>query len=214
MILFFPPRPLKECPPPKKSTSYWKRNSASVRIPLYPRPPCSVTPLPHELEERFIAAYEAYADAIFRHIALRLGDRERGKEIMQETFLRAWEFLAQGNSVHNLRAFLYRVAQNLLVDYARRRKLRTEESLETLEEQGLELPAEEWDPHLALDAERVMNVLQHIDEHNRAAVVLRYVDGLPPREIAALLGISANAASVRIHRGLEQLRSFLTAAHG
>lgn len=173
-----------------------------------------MTPLPHELEERFIAAYEAYADAIFRHIALRLGDRERGKEIMQETFLRAWEYLAQGNSVGNLRAFLYRVAQNLLVDYARRRKLRTEESLEALEEQGLELPAEEWDPHLALDAERVMNVLQHIDEHNRAAVVLRYVDGLPPREIAALLGISANAASVRIHRGLEQLRSFLTTAHG
>lgn len=40
------------------------------------------------MEQQFLQAYDDYADAIFRHIALRLGDRERGRELMQDTFMK------------------------------------------------------------------------------------------------------------------------------
>jgi DNA-directed RNA polymerase specialized sigma24 family protein len=48
------------------------------------------------MEEQFLQAYEEYADAIFRHCAMRISDRERGKELMQETFLKAWESVRRG----------------------------------------------------------------------------------------------------------------------
>jgi RNA polymerase sigma-70 factor (ECF subfamily) len=164
-----------------------------------------------DLERLFLKAYDDYADAIFRHIALRLGDREQARELMQDTYMKAWEYLSGGKSVQNMRAFLYRVANNLIIDTARRRKLRTVQSLEEMrEEQGFDPPAEEDNSAKTnIDAERVLPVLQSIDESLRTPLVMRYVDGFSPSEIAELLGISANVVSVRIHRGMEALRSRL-----
>lgn len=162
-------------------------------------------------EQAFLQAYDDYADAIFRHIALRLGDREQGRELMQETFLRAWEYISKGKKVDNLRAFLYRVANNLIVDLVRRKKLRKEESLEDLREQkGFDPPAEEDDSAaVRIDSEKVLAVLHAMEEPLRTVIVLRYVDGLLPREIAELLNVSPNVVSVRIHRGMEKLRSLI-----
>lgn len=163
------------------------------------------------MEQVFLQAYDDYADAIFRHIALRLGDRERARELMQDTFMKAWEYISGGKTVENMRAFLYRVANNLIIDTARRRKLRTEQSLEQMhEDQGFDPPAEEDNSaRTHIDSELVLPVLQSIDESLRTPLVMRYVDGLSPREIAELLGVSANVVSVRIHRGMEALRSRL-----
>jgi len=84
------------------------------------------------LEEDFATAYDLYADAIFRHCYFRVNDREKAVDLMQETFMKTWEYLASGKKVTNLRAFLYRSANNLIVDQARRAKLRQEDSLEDM----------------------------------------------------------------------------------
>lgn len=164
-------------------------------------------------EQLLLSAYDEYADAIFRHCALRLNDRERGKDLMQETFVRAWESLQKGTTIENMRAFLYRIANNLIVDDVRRRKLRTEESLEDMqEEHGWELPDSAPDPSRVTHGVMVMETVSQLEEPYRTAVVMRYVDGLPPRDIADALGVSPNVVSVRIHRGIEQLASLVNPA--
>ncbi len=171
-------------------------------------------PLDPAMEQRFLSAYDDYADAIFRHCALRLCDRELGKELMQETFLRAWESIAKGTTVLQLRPFLYKIANNLIIDHARRRKLRHEESLETLqEEKGFDIPDREPSPERATESSLVLSTLQKLDEPYRSAVIMRYVDDLPPKGMAKLLGVSPNVVSVRIHRGLKQLTSLLRSTH-
>lgn len=99
----------------------------------------------------------------------------------------------------------------MIIDTARRRKLRTEESLEDLrEERGFDPPAEEdTSAQTRIDAVPVMSVLQALEEPLRTAVVMRYIDGFSPHEIAEFLGVSANVVSVRIHRGVAALRSRL-----
>ena len=159
-------------------------------------------------EQEFLEAYDAYADAIFRHCAYRLLDRERGRDLMQETFMRAWEYLAKGEKVDNMRAFLYRVANNLIVDAVRKKK---EMSLEKMmEEDGFE-PGKDTTPdlHRRLEKDRIIAALSKLEQPYREVIILRYIDELPPAEIAQLLGVSANVVSVRIHRGLKQLRSIL-----
>lgn len=163
-------------------------------------------------EEQFLSAYDQYADAIFRHCALRLRDRERGKDLMQETFMKAWEFAASGKEIENIRAFLYRIANNLIVDTARRYKLRTEVSLEDMQEEGFDVPSSEDTTertHQRFTQEQVMNLLGQIEEPYRTAVVMRYIDDLSPAEIAETLELSANVVSVRINRGMKKLRSLL-----
>lgn len=170
----------------------------------------SSTPGTPDREQILLNAYDEYADAIFRHCALRLRDRERGKDLMQETFVRVWESLQRGTDIENMRAFLYRVANNLIIDDARRRKLRTEESLEGMQEEtGWEPPDTAPDPSRVTHGAMVMETVAQLEEPYRTAVVMRYVDGLPPRDIADALGVSPNVVSVRIHRGIEQLATLV-----
>ncbi|MDD5041090.1 MAG: RNA polymerase sigma factor [Candidatus Peribacteraceae bacterium] len=161
-------------------------------------------------QQEFLQAYDSYADAIFRHCALRLGDREDGKDLTQETFIRAWEAIIGGITVQNMRAYLYRIANNLIVDFARRRKRRPTSSLEELMEAGFNPPSREKGPAAAFEESFVLDTLQNIEEPYRTAVILRFIDGLPPREIASLLAVSPNVISVRVNRGIQKLQSLLT----
>ncbi len=166
--------------------------------------------IPLSMEEQFLKAYDEYADAIFRHCAMRISDRERGRELMQEAFLKAWESVRRGTKVENMRAFLYKIANNLIIDTYRRD--RGEVSLEDMaEEQGFD-PADQrvdMDVTRVVAGNEVIERLREIDEPYRTALVMRYIDGLEPKDIAETLGISANVASVRIHRGLKHLSTIL-----
>ncbi|UPA22104.1 RNA polymerase sigma factor [Candidatus Peribacteria bacterium] len=163
------------------------------------------------VEREFLAAYDAYADAIFRHCYFRAFDRERGKDLMQETFMRMWGYLSKGGEVQNMRAFLYRIANNLLADEARKKK---EMSLDKLQEDGFD-PGLDETPIMQskIEHSRVMRSLTHLDDNYREMIVMRYVNELSPSEIAEVTGESANTVSVRIYRGLKQLRSCLATAY-
>jgi RNA polymerase sigma-70 factor, ECF subfamily len=162
----------------------------------------------HHLEEEFLQAYDAYSDAIFRHCYYRLFDRERAKDVMQDTFVRTWEYLQKGEKVDNIRALLYRIANNLIIDFVRKKK---ETSLDAMQEEGFD-PATDDDMSRTaerLDGAQAIEALQQLDDVHREVLVLRYVNGLQPAEIAEITGETANTVSVRIHRGLGKLRVLL-----
>ncbi len=164
----------------------------------------------HPLQDEFTAAYDAYADAIFRHCYFRVFDRERGRELMQETFMKTWEYLASGKKVDNLRAFLYRTANNLIIDDMRRRKRRIEESLEKMQEEGFDLEGDDGSKMgLSVDEDVVLRTLERVEEPYRSAMIMRYIDELSPKEIAEATGESTNVISVRINRGVQKLRQYL-----
>ncbi len=159
-------------------------------------------------EEKLLEAYDLYADAIFRHCYFRVFSRERAKELMQETFLRAWDTMAKGEEIRHMRGFLYRIANNLIIDESRKKK---EQSLEALEEEGFD-PADETQENVGaktVDGEIILSLLHELEEPYREVVTLRYIDGFRPMEIANILGVSANVVSVRLHRGLATLRTLL-----
>src|SRR3989344_5622010 len=87
------------------------------------------------LEQEFLKAYDDLADAIFRHCYFRVSDRDKAKDITQDTFTKTWEYIARGGKVESIKAFLYRVANNLIVDEFRKKK---ELSLERLADSGFE----------------------------------------------------------------------------
>lgn len=165
------------------------------------------------LEDQLTDAYDTYADAIFRHCYFRVHDRELAKDLMQQVFLKFWEYIQAGNTVAEARAFLYRTANNLVIDYVRKNKKRITESLDSLCEQGFdptgsESTTDETEAHFTESA--VHTALSSIKEPYKTAVMLRYIDELSPAEIAATLKISVTNASVRINRGLGMLRSLIT----
>lgn len=150
-------------------------------------------------------AYDAHSDAIFRHCFFRVYDREKAREMMQDVFMKTWEYIVQGKKIDNLRAFLYRVANNMVIDWSRKKK---ETSLDAMMDEGFEpVGLGVKQTTLAAEAGQMIDLLDQLDEKYRDAVRMRYLDELSPKEIAHVLGETENVVSVRIHRGLAQLRA-------
>ena len=157
--------------------------------------------------DEFIKAYDKYSDAIFRYCYYRVYEREEAKELVQEVYMRTWEYISKGNTIENMRAFFYKVAYHLIVDHSRKKK---EISLDALHEKGFDAKVDlrpRWEHEIEMKA--VLNIIQKLDDMYREAILLRYVDGFSPKEIATMLGESENVISVRIHRGIKQLRQLL-----
>jgi RNA polymerase sigma-70 factor (ECF subfamily) len=169
-------------------------------------------------EREFNHAFEAYSDELFRHCALRLRDRERAVELTQECFLRAWDYVQKGETIDQIRPFLYRTLRHLIIDEYRKKKSVSLEGLVAASEGDVEdlLPPDESNTIEAAlvrhEGGRVLEALTRLDEPYREAVTMRYVDGLSPQEIGIAIGESQNVVSVRVHRGLKKLRDLLEPA--
>ncbi len=156
-------------------------------------------------KEAFGQCYDFYAPRLYRHAFYRLSSKELAEDIVSDVFIKTWEFLTDPTQkIENLRAFLYRVANNLIVDYYRgkgRQPILIDEEMEAkLGDHGR--GAEK----LNKDAEvkEILKSLEKLPEETRELLIWRYIDGLKIGEIAALTGKTRNAVYVAIHRALKE----------
>jgi RNA polymerase sigma-70 factor, ECF subfamily len=163
-------------------------------------------------EEQFIAAYDEYADAIFRFCYAQCGNRDLAHDLTQEAFARAWRYVAGGKRIDQMRPFLYRTARNALIDHLRRA---SSTSLDRMREQGFDIADERTvGPVEAAQTAEAVRLIGELEPKYREAVSMRYIDELSPRDIAAAVGTSENTVSVRIHRGLQKLRELMGIKNG
>lgn len=162
-----------------------------------------------ETEALFLAAYDEYADGLYRFALVKTSSPETAQDLLQETFVRAWDYCRKGGEIHDWKPFLFRTAYNLIVDtYRKKRSV----SLEALTESGFE-PSDSSNERIEVQAEfaRMRAAIDQLDDTYRDVVLLRFVEDLPPREIAEITGLSENVVSVRIHRGIQKLREIVQA---
>lgn len=165
-------------------------------------------------EERFLKAFEEYNDALFRHAFLRISDRERAIDVVHDTFTKVWTYVRNGHEVDQFRPFLYKVLNNLIIDEYRKNK---EASLDALmaidgvDEGTFDELSENTVESLAatLDGKKAFDMLKEIPDTYKEVIILKFVDGLGPKEISALLEESENVISVRLNRGLKILRQMI-----
>ena len=158
--------------------------------------------------DNFISVYDEYAEAIYRHCFFRVSSEEQAQDLMQDTFLKTWNYLCNGNEVQNMRALLYRTANNLIIDYYRKKKsLSLDAILENAPDPAAESTTKMNERH---EAAFVISCLSQLDEDCRQVITMRYVDELPVKEIASILEEKENTVSVRLHRGLKKARKLMT----
>jgi RNA polymerase sigma-70 factor (ECF subfamily) len=142
-------------------------------------------------------------------LALRLtGDEDDARDVVQESYLRAYRGLKRFRGDAQFTTWLYRITANCASNQLRRRARHRHEELD--EDLGPVVDADH-DPAALADASdlraRVEEALAELPPRLRAVVVLRDIYDLPHEAIAAELGISESAAKVRLHRARRKLRA-------
>lgn len=166
-------------------------------------------------EKAFLEAFEAHSDALFRHAFFRVSDRERAYDLTQDTYLKAWDYIAQGGEVRQFKSFLYRILHNLIIDSYRKKSSRSLDEMlenetsanaveELMSEGSVREVEESMDEQVLI--ETIRQRIADLPEHYRDVLTLRFIDGFSTGEIASMVGVSENVVSVRIHRGVAKLR--------
>lgn len=156
----------------------------------------------------FVALYDSVSDQLFRHCYFKVSNRELALDLVQEAFTRTWQYIASGKEVLNLKGFLFKVANNLIIDEYRKKKA---VSLEQMQEaQGFDVPVQDHkNTILSVEVDTMLGHINKLDGKYRDVILMRYVNDYSPKEIATMLGESENAISVRINRGIKKVQRML-----
>lgn len=162
-----------------------------------------------QAEREFLEAYDEFSEKILRHVHFRVADPDTAEEILSETFLKTWKYLSEGHRIDNLKSFLYRVANNLIIDHYRSKKrldLSLDEAI-AVETPAADDPEEKLDVKLATEA--LEEALERLPEAYRQMLTYRYLDELSVAEISQVTGKSAVNVYVTIHRAIKLLKGQL-----
>ena len=158
-----------------------------------------------------------YQRPIISLIARMTGDRALAEDLAQETFVKAFRSLAAFDTTRRLSSWLFRIAHNTALDALRRSRPPTT-SIDAGSSRSGEAPDNLPAPPVADPVERhalgraLEVALTQLRPEFRAAIVLRYEEGLSFDEIGKVLGIPEVTARSHVHRGRKELARHLTAS--
>lgn len=141
-----------------------------------------------------VELYRERHQPMVRLAYLLTGDRGAAEELVQDAFIavhRSWGRVTQPS------AYLRVAVVNACRSWGRRRVLERERRPASAE-------------HAFLVADEMWDLLQGLPERQRAAIVLRFYEDLPDREIAAVLGCREATVRTAVFRGLAALRKEVT----
>jgi len=146
--------------------------------------------------------YDEALPHVYGYLLARCGDRSLAEDLTAEAFLAAVVAVRTPGAQAPTVPWLIGVARHKLADHWRR--LAREERGLRLIDSGTEDCDDPWDE--AVDAIRARTVLAGLGPHHRAALTLRYVDGLPVAEVADCLGRTLHATEALLVRARTAFR--------
>ena len=150
----------------------------------------------------FETIVERYGRALMRYVS-RLLPPERAEDVVQQSFVKAYEAMHRDTVELNLRPWLYRIAHNNALNALRDRGLRHAELDERLA--GVERPDQALER--AQDLRELVVAVQALPERQRDAILLRELEGRSYEEIGAALGVTDGAVRQLLNRARNTLRS-------
>ena len=149
-------------------------------------------------------AHRDFSRGLSRYSHLKIHDFATGDDLVQITFMKTWQYLQRGGRIDLMRAFLYHVLEQLIIDEYRKKKT---VSLDLLAEEGLELEAVNSENIFnVIDGRALILLIQKLPDRYRSAITMRYTQELSLKEMSVMTHKSQNTMSVRVRRGLTKLR--------
>jgi RNA polymerase sigma-70 factor, ECF subfamily len=156
--------------------------------------------------EAYASIYDRYVAQLYRFILFKVGDEEVAKELVSDSFMKAWEYLTAAKPVKSASGLLYTIARAVIADFYRKKRL---------EFVSLDDAPDAIDPRSLGKAEQneeiaaTLAAMKGLKDEYREALFMKHIDGLTNSEIAAALGKNGGAVRVLVHRATQALKEVL-----
>jgi RNA polymerase sigma-70 factor (ECF subfamily) len=171
----------------------------------------------------FAGLVEAYSGVIYRLGIKMLNNPQDAEDILQETFIKAYQHLSSFDGRSSLSTWLYRIATNEALMFLRKRKLVTfsiDEPLDNADEDREPLQIVDWcclpeDELMSSEARSFLDqAIQELPYSLKIAFLLRDIEGLSTAETGEVLDLSETAVKTRLSRARMRLRDLLSSYYG
>ncbi len=157
-----------------------------------------------------------YLDAVYRAAVAVCGQRQEADDLVQDTFLKAFERFESFQRGTNCKAWLLQILRNTWIDRLRKKKI-TEKALLLEEKVIAERSQNEeivWsNPEDLMEnfsSEQVIRALNNLPEDHRLTLFLIDVEQLSQKEVAQIMGVATGTVKSRTSRGRVMLKERLT----
>jgi len=150
--------------------------------------------------------WHSFHHPLKQFIVSKTGNDAAAEDILQDVFIKILNQLQNLKQEHKIKAWIYQITRNAIIDYYRKEK--------RLEELPADLPERIETENQNLNKEIsacLRPFLEQLPEKYREALVLTEFDGHSQKELSELLGISFSGAKSRVQRGRQKLRELLDA---
>ncbi len=167
-------------------------------------------------EPAFTELMKRYLNPVYNFAVSLTGNKEDAEDVAQETFFKAWKHLKRFRTGSPFKAWVFAIARNTTIDYARKKKPAlfaelTRPLIEEDFEHTLRDTADNAETIFdqAIDVETVGNALSRLSTPYREVLTLHYREEFTLQEISVMLKIPLNTVKSRDRRALKALRELL-----
>jgi RNA polymerase sigma-70 factor, ECF subfamily len=147
---------------------------------------------------------------VYRHIYYLVNDQRESEDLTAQTFLKAWEAIDRyKDRGAPFLAWLLRIAHNQGVSHLRARRERPGLDDTYVDERQTRNPQEALEQ--SSEEESVRAAVLRLRDDQRQVIMLRFVEEMDYRDVAAVIGKSVPAVRVIQHRALGKLRKLIQA---
>lgn len=158
------------------------------------------------MQQPLTAIWQQFSNELEKFICRQTGDDPVCKDLLQEVFLKVYINLAKVSAAGNIRAYLYRMANNVITDHHRRhRKVRQVPVAYGPEPADEIIPPK--DEYKLADCLRPM--METLPEIYREALIVTELNGYTQQQYADIAGISLSGAKSRVQRARERLKELI-----
>jgi len=159
-------------------------------------------------EDAFNFLFARYRVPIISYLYRLVGKRSEAESLAQEAFLRVLQKADRYEYPKRFSTWFYTIARNLATDFLKKKRAVVPDDFQSLSESMLGPAQAEADQEAAdrEDLEQLLQALRELPVTYREVVVLRALQELSYREIAAIVGCPESTARSRMDYGLEYLR--------
>ena len=164
-----------------------------------------------EEREAFEALYLKYLKKVYTYIYYRVGNIDDAEDITESVFLHALIHLDryQDRGIP-FSAWLLRIAHNLVANWHRSSSRRRAVGLDSAAPLHDTSPTPEESLESEEEKEELLAALMELPEERQQALILRFAEGMKHKEIGEVMGKSAGAVKVLVHRSLISLHRGLS----